>query len=258
MGEFKDLTGQVFGKLTVIGISRKVQSGKRERYYWKCQCQCGNEKEVRTDCLTSGSIRSCGCLKSEQDAINLSAFHRHKLSNTHLWYVYYGLLSRCYNSKNKSYKNYGGRGIEVCEEWRNSFDSFAEWAKKTGYADGLQIDRIDNNGNYEPANCRWTTVRLQSRNRRSNIVVSYKGEEMTLIEASERSGLPYDALNARWHRGVRGEELFAELIDPGKKREVWYNGEVVTLRELSELTGININTLKTRYRAGKRGNDLIK
>ena len=126
MAEFKDLTGQCFGRLTVIGISRKKQSGKRMRYYWKCKCICGNIKEVRTDCLTSGLVQSCGCLKVEQDKINLTAFHRHKLSNTHIWYVYYGMLSRCYNSKNKSYKNYGGRGIEVCEEWRNSFDKFVE------------------------------------------------------------------------------------------------------------------------------------
>lgn len=258
MAKFKDLTGQIFDRLFVIGISRKVQSGKRERYYWKCQCQCGNEKEVRTDCLISGSVRSCGCLKLEQDNINLTAFHRHKLSNTRLWHIYYGILHRCYNCKDKRYKDYGGRGIEVCQEWRNSFDCFAEWAQKMRYADGLQIDRINNNGNYEPTNCRWVTAKEQSRNRRSNIIVSYKGEDMTLIEASEKSGLSYSALNARWNRGIRGEELFTKVAVQGKKREVLYHGKIVTLKDLSELTGININTLKSRYRAGKRGEDLIK
>lgn len=258
MARFKDLTGQVFGKLTVIGISKKVQSGKRERYYWKCRCDCGNIKDVRTDGLTSGSVTSCGCNKNEQDKINLTKNHRHKLSNTNLWHVYYKMLHRCYNDKDTRYQNYGGRGIKVCEEWKQSFDIFAQWALNNGYKQGLQIDRMDNDGDYEPSNCRWATQKEQARNRRSNIVVSYQGEKMTLIEAAETSKLPYSALAARWHRGIRGEELFAEVIAQGKKREVLYQGKIVTLKELSRLTGININTLESRYRAGKRGNDLIK
>lgn len=258
MAEFKDLTGQIFGKLTVIGISKKIQSGKRERYYWKCKCDCGNVKEVRTDCLTSGSVRSCGCIKKEQDKVNLTAFHRHKLSNTHIWNTYYSMLHRCYNCKDKSYNNYGGRGIKVCDEWRNSFDTFVEWAMKNGYAENLLIDRIDNNGNYEPANCRWSTAKEQARNRRSNIIVAYKGEYMTLIEASDKSGLSYSALNARWRRGIRGDELFSELAPKSNKITVYYAGKFVTLKELSKLTGINVNTLKSRYYSGKRGQDLVK
>lgn len=208
MAKFKDLSGQTFGKLTVICISRKVKSGKRERYYWKCKCDCGNMKEVRTDCLTYGMVRSCGCIKKEQDKINLTKFHRHKLTNTHIWHVYYGMLKRCYNVNDKRYENYGGRGIEVCEEWKNSFDAFADWSFKNGYEDGLQLDRINNNGNYEPCNCRWTTAKEQARNRRSNVIVMYQGEKMTLIEASERSGLPYSTIHSRWRRGIRGKELF--------------------------------------------------
>lgn len=258
MAEFKDLTGQKFGRLTVIDISRKIQSGKRERYYWKCKCECGNMKEVRTDSLTSGNVTSCGCLKLEQDRINLTAGHKHKLSKTHIWNVYYGMLHRCYNPQDSHYKNYGGRGIEVCEEWRDSIEAFAEWAQKTGFRDGLTIDRVDNDGNYEPVNCRWATMKEQSRNRRSNIVVSCKGEDVTLIEASEKSGLPYSTLQSRWRRGIRGEELFAEPAIQLKKREVLYNGKKVTLRELSELTGIKISTLGSRYREGKRGEELIK
>ena len=156
------------------------------------------------------------------------------------------------------YSRYGGRGIDICDEWKNDFEVFLKWALENGYNERLTIDRKDNSKGYFPDNCRWTTNKEQSRNRRSNIVVSYKGEEMTLIEASEKSGLSYSALNARWNRGIRGEELFDEVIAQGKKREVLYHGKIVTLKELSELTGININTLKTRYRVGKRGNDLIK
>lgn len=258
MAEFKDLTGQRFGRLIVAGISRKVQSGKRERYYWECSCDCGKTKNIRTDCLTSGLVRSCGCLKKEQDAVNLTKNHRHKLSNTRIWHVYYSMLHRCYNENDSRYSDYGGRGISVCEEWKNSFDAFAKWAIENGYTEGLQIDRINNNGNYEPENCRWVDIKTNCRNRRSNVIVSYKGKEMTLVEASEKSGLSYSTLRSRWERGIRGEALFNELAPKGNKRETWYNGKLVTLKELSKITGINLNTLNSRYYKGKRGDDLVK
>lgn len=258
MAEFKDLTGQKFGRLTVIDISKKVQSGKRERYYWKCKCECGKYHEVRTDGLTSGNVQSCGCLHRGQAIKNVSLHHTHKQSGSRLYRIWAQMKDRCMNEKNTCYSRYGGRGIIICDEWKNDFEAFYKWAIDNGYHENLTIDRKDNNKGYFPDNCRWTTNKEQSRNRRSNIVVSYKGEEMTLIEASEKSGLPYSALNARWNRGIRGEELFAEVTARGKKREVIYHGKIVTLKELSELTGININTLKTRYRAGRRGNDLIK
>ena len=191
MAEFKDLTGMKFGRLLVIGVSRKVKSGKRERYYWNCQCGCGNTKEVRTDCLTSGYVQSCGCLKKEQNQINLTKNHRHKLSNTNLWHVYYGILHRCYNMEDTHYCNYGGRGIIVCDEWKNSFDNFVQWSFDSGYKKGLQIDRIDNDGNYEPGNCRWVDVKQNCRNRGSNVLVEYEGKMITIVELSEILNQPY-------------------------------------------------------------------
>lgn len=208
MPNFKDLTGQRFHRLTVVGISKKVQSGKRMRYYWKCKCDCGNEKEVRTDCLTSGYVQSCGCLKLEQDKINLIKFHRHKLSNTHIWYTYYGMLSRCYNEKDKRYERYGGRGITICKEWRESFDAFVDWALKNGYEAGLQIDRIDNNSNYEPLNCRWVTAKGNSRNRSSNVMIEYEGELITLIELSEKLEIPYKTAYSKYRKfGIKRKDL---------------------------------------------------
>lgn len=207
MPTFKDLTGQKFGKLTVIELSRKVQSGTRERFYWKCQCECGNEKEIRTDSLTSGRVQSCGCIKKEQDKINLTKFHRHKMSNTHIWHTYYAMLHRCNNQDDKRFKNYGGRGITVCDEWKNSFDNFLKWSMENGYEEHLQIDRIDNDGNYEPDNCRWVTRKENCRNRRSNIIVEYKGKQMTLIELSELTGINYGCLFRRYKRGNRDEYL---------------------------------------------------
>ncbi len=258
MAEFKDLTGQRFGRLTVISISRKVQSGKRERYYWKCRCECGNYHETRSDSLTSGNVQSCGCLHREQAIKNVSLHHSHKKSASRIYRIWQKMKDRCLNENVPCYERYGGRGITICDEWKENFEAFFKWAMANGYDETLTIDRVDNNKGYFPDNCRWTTNKEQSRNRRSNITVSYEGREMTLIEAAEKSGLPYSSLNARWKRGIRGKELFKKVATRGKKREVSYNGKIVTLKELSELTGININTLKSRYRAGKRGEDLLK
>ena len=208
MAKFKDLTGMMFGKLTVIEVSRKVQSGNRKRYYWNCKCVCGKTKEVRTDCLTSGDVKSCGCIKKEQDKINLTKFHRHKLSNTNLWHVYYGILHRCYNTKDTHYANYGGKGVVICEEWKESFDNFVEWAFSSGYEQGLQIDRIDNDGNYEPSNCRWVSLKENCRNRGSNILVEYNGKLVTLVEVSEILKRPYKEVYYQYRKyGIKRSSL---------------------------------------------------
>lgn len=200
MAHFKDLTGERFGRLVVIGVSRRVKSGKRERYYWKCKCDCGRIKEVRTDCLTGGLVQSCGCLKKEQNRINLTKFHRHKLSHTKLWDTYYSMKSRCYDPADKRYKDYGGRGIKVCEEWKNSFDEFANWAVSHGFDKNLQIDRINNNGDYSPENCRWVTQKENCRNRRSNVLIEYNGKMITLVEFSEIMNIPYKVAYSKYRK----------------------------------------------------------
>ena len=200
MAHFKDLTGERFGRLVVIGVSRRVKGGKRERYYWKCKCDCGRIKEVRTDCLTGGLVQSCGCLKKEQNRINLTKFHRHKLSHTKLWDTYYSMKSRCYDPADKRYKDYGGRGIKVCEEWKNSFDEFANWAVSHGFDKNLQIDRINNNGDYSPENCRWVTQKENCRNRRSNVLIEYNGKMITLVEFSEIMNIPYKVAYSKYRK----------------------------------------------------------
>lgn len=211
MAIFKDLTGNHFGMLTVIGIAEKRKSGNRERYYWDCKCQCGNHKQVRTDSLTKGLVKSCGCMKTEQDKINLVKNHRHKLSGTRLYHEWVGMKQRCENKNNKRYSDYGGRGIKVCDEWRNTPDAFFKWALSNGYNDNLTIDRINVNGDYEPSNCRWIDLKGQCRNRRSNIYVNYNGKEITLIELSELTGISYSVLNARYKRGDRNERLYRSV-----------------------------------------------
>lgn len=208
MPNFKNLTGKKFGRLTVIGVSRKVESGNRERYYWRCKCDCGNEKEVRTDCLTSGLVKSCGCLKKDQDKINLTKYHKHKLSHTKLWDTYYGMKSRCYDKTDKRYSDYGGRGIEICPEWLENFENFVSWSLENGFDDNLQIDRIDNDSGYSPQNCRWVSIKENCRNRRSNVMIEYQGKMITLIELSEILNIPYKTAYSKYRKyGVKRCDL---------------------------------------------------
>lgn len=202
----KDLTGQKFGLLTVIGL----KDTDTRKTYWICQCDCGNVKEVRSDSLISGAIKSCGCLKKKQDKINLTKNHKHKMSGTRIYREWQSMKGRCYNQNDPRYDGWGGRGITVCEEWKNSFEKFFEWAMNNGYRNDLTLDRIDNDGNYEPKNCRWATQKEQSRNRSSNIRIKIGNSTKTLIEWCEIFNLDYGKIRARYARnGFTGiDDLF--------------------------------------------------
>ena len=191
-----DLTGKKFGLLTVIGIAET----DTRKTYWVCKCDCGNMKTVRSDSLLCGAIKSCGCIKRKQDEVNLTKNHRHKMSGTRIYSEWQGMKGRCYNKGNARYADWGGRGIEVCEQWRNSFESFYTWAMANGYQDNLTIDRIDNNGNYCPENCRWVGQQEQCRNRRSNINITIGNSTRTLMEWREIFRVDYKNVNARYHR----------------------------------------------------------
>ena len=163
MPKFKDLTGQVFGRLKVLGISHRTEYKK---IMWFCECACGNSKIVQGNHLVNGAIQSCGCLLIETTRKkNLS----HGESETKLYRRWKGMRERCYYTKHKSYEYYGGRGIEVCDEWKDSFVNFKEWAMRNGFKEELSIDRIDNDGNYEPSNCRWVTHKEQMNNTRKQL-----------------------------------------------------------------------------------------
>ena len=201
-----DLTGKRFGRLTVIGIDDR---GDRKTYY-NCQCDCGNVKSVRSDSLIAGAIRSCGCMKKEQDLENLTAAHTHRMSGTRLYEIWQGIKKRCYNLHDVRYDRYGGRGIKVCDEWREDFRAFCNWATQTGYDETLTIDRIDNDGDYCPENCRWTNPQEQARNRSSNIRITIGNATKTLTEWCEIFQLDSKTILARYHRnGFIGiDELF--------------------------------------------------
>ncbi len=200
---FKDLTGMKFGKLTVI---ERAENPKSEKVCWRCKCECGKETVVTRTNLTSGHTVSCGCLQKEVAA---GFRFKHGFAGTKIYRIWLNMKTRCHNPNAINYGNYGGRGIKVCERWLD-FQNFYEDVSKLEHfgEEGYSLDRIDNNGNYEPNNVRWASAKFQGRNTRVNNIVEFGCVKMTLIEASELSGIPYATLWARYKKGDRGDKLF--------------------------------------------------
>lgn len=159
MGKLIDISGQKFGRLIVIERSY-IDNDNFIR--WKCLCDCGNTYYARSYPLRTGSIKSCGCLEIENLKIINSGTH--KLSKLPIYKVWKSMKARCYRKTDKRYYRYGGRGIIVCDEWLNNPEKFIEWAKNNGYSKGLSIDRINNDGNYSPDNCRFVSYVINNRN----------------------------------------------------------------------------------------------
>lgn len=161
MGKYYDLSGEKFGRLKVI---ERVEN-KANRIQFLCICECGNEKITSSELLRRGSVRSCGCLRKELAAKQL---RKHKVSseeNKRLYRSWQKMNLRCFDPDDKKFKDYGARGITVCDQWRD-FSTYANWAFENGYSDELTLDRIDVNGDYTPDNCRWADYFVQSRNSR--------------------------------------------------------------------------------------------
>lgn len=186
-----DMTGKKYGMLTVI--DKDHQDGRGE-WYWKCKCECGNEKVVSGYKLRSGNTSSCGCLQSAWR--KHGPRHTHGMTNTRIYSIWSNMKARCNNPKCYEYHAYGGKGIRVCNEWLR-FEEFYAWASTHGYADGLTIDRIDVNGNYCPNNCRWTSQSEQALNRTDNHLVTAFGKTQTIKEWSLESGINYDTIERR-------------------------------------------------------------
>jgi hypothetical protein len=153
----------------------------------------------------------------------------HGLSGDRLYKTWASMIQRCYNPNNKEYKNYGARGIVVCNEWKNSFESFNEWAISSGYNKKLTIERIDVNKNYEPSNCRWATSKEQARNTRVNKLLTFNGESLCLAAWAEKTGIKYPSLVSRLNSGWTEEEALTTPVGSRKvKRNRDASGKFIT------------------------------
>ncbi len=215
MAQALDLVGRTFGRLTVVQRGENDRFGKTR---WLCRCECGNEKVINSRTLMSGDTQSCGCLRAEM-LKNIATTHGGSASR--LYNTWEGMKSRCYYPKNQRFARYGGRGITVCEEWHNSFEAFRDWALSSGYRDDLTIDRIDVNGNYEPANCRWATNDEQMSNTSRNTILSYKGQTKTVSQWAEAVGISYTTIISRITTlGWSAEKALSTPAGQLKSREV--------------------------------------
>lgn len=220
MSKFIDRTGQKFGRLTLI---ERVENNKFNQVQWKCRCDCGKEVIVKAYSLTTGQTKSCGCLKKEQNYINIAKV-KHNMTNTRLYNIWRDMKSRCLNPNNKRHKFYFDKGITVCDEWKNDFMNFYNWAINNGYRDNLTIDRINNNGNYEPKNCRWATITEQNNNQSNNIRIKYNESEYTLSELSKIYNIKRATLYDRIKRGwTIDEALNRKVAKRNRVKSVSFN-----------------------------------
>lgn len=275
MSRYIDLTGEKFGRLTVISKGDKANNGSIK---WLCRCECGKEKYIRGDILRCGNTKSCGCLSSETakshllnqrfgsltvikeigrskhgdvmwlclcdcgnttEVKSVNLIHgatkscgcktnemisdknkKHGLVNDKLYSVWSGMKSRCYNPNNREYNNYGGRGITICDEWKNDFTKFYNWAINNGFDKNLTIDRININQNYCPDNCRWITNKEQQRNKRNTIYLTYKNETKPLMEWSEIVGINSETIKNRLKRNWSVEDALEKPPIKYKQAEV--------------------------------------
>lgn len=201
MGRYPALVptiGERYGKLTITEV---LEQNAIRRWLVNCTCACGNKTvNMLYANLRSGNTTSCGCV---QRARTSAASKKHGETGTPLWKTWTSMRQRCADRRTNEWNRYGGRGIQVCEEWWNSFIPFRDWALASGYEPGLTIDRIDNDGDYTPNNCRWATQTQQARNRSSNVFVEFAGERKTIADWAEdpRSKVSSSVLGARLRRG---------------------------------------------------------
>ena len=191
MPKIIDRTGEKHGRLFVLGLAGLRGNDK----LCLVRCDCGTEKEIVQSTLTQKTkpVRSCGCLAKDNH-------YRTHESTTHKFYsIWNSVIGRCYRPNNQSFKNYGGRGIGVCDEWKNNPDSFFKWLEENNYKKGIetQIDRINNNGDYSPENCRVTTPKTNSNNRRDTVKYNDGTELLTIAEMAEKHGIKYNTLYRR-------------------------------------------------------------
>lgn len=200
----KDISNQKFGRLTALYPAFRGKYG----VVWACSCDCGSPMTVlrATNQLTNGmNHHCCAC----------GHYERHGLTKSRLYRVYISMKKRCNDPKDPGYNNYGGRGISVCQEWENSFLTFYNWAIKNGYKEksGLSIDRINNDGNYEPSNCQWVPKAVQDNNKRSNDFHTFNGQTKTLTQWAREYGISTSTIRFRIKKGFSFQDALTLPID---------------------------------------------
>ena len=258
MRKFVDLTGQKFERLTAIKQHHQDEQGY---WYWSCRCDCGEEVICKAAGLIRGVTKSCGCFKRDRTH---ETMYKHGMSKTKLDYVFRGMKARCYSSKHISYKNYGGRGIYVCEEWLNDSSLFFRWAAESGYEEGLVIDRIDNNGPYSSENCRWVSTKESSLNRSDNRLLTFKGKTQTVIEWADELDICVGTIRTRLGRGRTIEDALSTSIlksgppsgNPTTRKSIeeqlrlTLNGVDKTVKEWASSLGLRASTIYDRLKRG--------
>lgn len=207
----KDITGQRFNRLVVVSFSHTEKgNGRNYKTYYNCICDCRKTCIVEGAKLRNGHTQSCGCYRHTRQ---VEANTKHNGRHSRLYVVWCNMKGRCYNPNDNRYSNYGARGITVCKEWKDDFGAFRQWAEMNGYrADAKRgdctLDRIDNDKDYSPSNCRWTDNQTQANNKTSNVFLTYKGETKTLAEWSRIIGIDADTLGSRIRKGWTVEKTF--------------------------------------------------
>ena len=250
--------GDIFERWTVVDIDEERNKKERERQkngeikcakiYYICQCKCGKIKSVNKDSLEQGKSKSCGCLAGDLCKQN---FTKDGTRNGRLYGIYYKMIRRCTNEKDVRFKNYGGKGIKICEEWinpDNGWLNFRQWSYANGYRDDLSIDRINVDGNYEPSNCRWVDIITQANNTTRNNYVTINGRTQTATQWCHEAGFHENLFYSRIKRGVAGEDLLKPprhtyIVTNLKTNEINEFDRVSKFTEMINMSPSNIYTL---------------
>lgn len=214
MPKFIDMAGQKIASLTFI---ERMPEKRHNIIQWRCLCDCGNEWVGAAQPVKAGVVISCGCVgESRRLAGAIKANTRHSMHGTSEYRIYRMMLARCLNERHPPFADYGGRGITVCDRWLGK-DGFANFYADMGPRPSteLTLDRIDNDGPYDPANCRWATKTEQQRNKRNSVVVEFRGRKQTLIEWANEMGVSYAVLA---HRRQRNWPIDRMLTQPARNR----------------------------------------
>lgn len=239
--QVEDLIGKKFGRLVVIEKIKKEKTDKETK--WLCVCDCGEHTIVNNSNLRNGHTKSCGCLN--RDALRL-AKTTHGMTHTRLFNIWSMMKKRTSEKSDECHrKYYYEKGITVCDEWRNDFMCFYNWAMENGYDESLTLDRIDVNGNYCPENCRFVSMKIQSNNKTDNRYITFNGETKTVSEVADETGLPYWKVYRRVVSGIDIGSLGIQGIMRGNG--FLFNGIVyANVKDACKALGINYNTAYNR------------